>query len=77
MVGIGWEMATGLDIMSKICLCGVKLHEWGDGVSNEYKLKVHNCRLLLRKLRSRNDVQGIQRYNATRWEYLKLLEIEV
>lgn len=46
----------------------------GGGVSNEYKIKLQSCRTLLRKLRSRRDVQGIHRYNATRWEYLKLLD---
>lgn len=46
----------------------------GGGMSNEYKSKLQGYRVLLRKLRSRRDTQGIQRYNVTRWEYLKLLE---
>lgn len=56
----GWEMATELDILGKIRLCGVKLQEWGGGVSNEYKLKLHNCRMILRKLRSRRMSRGFR-----------------
>lgn len=43
-------------------------------MSKKYKMKIQKCRNLLRKLRSRRDGLGIQQYNATRWEYLQLLE---
>lgn len=46
----------------------------GGGISNEFKNKIQNCRMMLRKLRSRRDVEGIQNYNAARWEYMKLLD---
>ncbi|XP_017251667.1 uncharacterized protein LOC108222250 [Daucus carota subsp. sativus] len=70
----GWELAGGMDITGKIRLCAEKLQQWGGGLSNEYKVKIQQCRLMLKKLRSRRDCQGIQQYNATRWEYLSLLD---
>lgn len=74
MVRNGWETNADLEIMEKIRLCGVRLQEWGGGVSNEYKFKLQNCRIMLHKLRSMRDVQGVQSYNAIRWEFLKLLD---
>lgn len=80
----GWETNADLEIMEKIRLCGVRLQEWGGGVSNEYKFKLQNCRIMLRKLRSRRDVQGVQSYNANQVGVFKatrptrsLLETEV
>lgn len=66
MVQNGWEMVAGLTIMEKIRLCGVKLQEWGGKVSNEYKVKIQDCRKALRKLRSIRVVRGFQQYNETR-----------
>lgn len=70
----GWDRAVGMDIMSKIRLCAEKLQQWGGGLSKEYNVKMQQCRLKLKKFRSRRDYQGIQQYNATRWEYLCLLD---
>lgn len=70
----GWEIGIGLDIIEKIRMCTIKLQEWGGGLSNEYKIKIQNCRMKMKKLRSRRHVQGIRGYNAARWEYLKLLD---
>lgn len=60
--------------MEKIAFRGVKLQEWGGGISNEYKKKAKLLRVKLRRLRSRRDIEGIQMYNEVRWEYLNLLE---
>lgn len=38
------------------------------------KRRMKGYRHQLRKFRSRRDAYGIGRYNAARWEYLKLLE---
>lgn len=67
-------MDAGLNIVEKIHLCGNRLQEWGGNMNREFQVKMHMCREALRKLRLRRDVQGIQQYNVTRWEYLKLLD---
>ncbi|XP_074337743.1 uncharacterized protein LOC141674944 [Apium graveolens] len=59
-------MAGRLDIVGKIRLCSIKLPEWGGGMSNKYNIKLQNCRMNLRKLISRRDIRGIQRYNEIR-----------
>lgn len=43
-------------------------------MSKEYRQQSLELRIILRKLRSRRDIQGIQLYNEIRWEYLNLLE---
>lgn len=70
----GWEKTEGMSIVEKIRYCGVKLQDRGGGESNEYKIKIQNCRREIRKLRSRRDIGGIQHYNAVRLEYLRLLD---
>lgn len=70
----GWRDTEGLSIMEKIQYCGIKLQEWGGGISNEFKQQAKEFRDRLKKLRSRRDTYGIQQYNDVRWEYLNLLE---
>ena len=70
----GWMEANQLELMAKIKFCGLKLQEWGGGISMEYKKQGQDLRHKLRKLRSRRDSQGINKYNEVRWEYLTLLE---
>lgn len=62
----GWEEAEDRNLLEKIEFCGVKLQEWGGGLSNEYKKQSLELRTRLRKLRSRRDVQGVQLYNEVR-----------
>ncbi|XP_074336391.1 uncharacterized protein LOC141673539 [Apium graveolens] len=61
-------------IFEKIEYYCLKLEEWGGGKLKELKVKIKNCRGVLRKLRSRRDGYGVRRYNEVRWEFLKLLE---
>lgn len=63
-----------LELMAKIEFCGIKLQEWGGGISSDYKKQGHEYRHNLRRLRSRRDLQGINEYNKVRWEYKNLLE---
>lgn len=74
VVKIGWEEAGHMEIMEKIALCGLRLQEWGGGINNEYKRKIKECMERLRKLHSRRDNYGVNKYNEVRWEFLKLLE---
>ncbi|XP_074378461.1 uncharacterized protein LOC141719998 [Apium graveolens] len=60
----GWNEAVELELMAKINFCGLKLQEWGGGISCEYKKKGQEYRYRLRKLRSRRDRQGINEYNG-------------
>lgn len=69
-----WEMAESTGIVEKIRICGLKLQEWGGGKSKEFKQQLQDCRNLLKKLRSKRDVTGLQQYNEVQGEYLKLLE---
>lgn len=70
----GWNEASGLEIMDKIKLCGLRLQEWGGGLANEYKQQGRAYRNRLRKLRERRDPWEIQMYNDVRWQYMNLLE---
>ncbi|XP_074374021.1 uncharacterized protein LOC141714399 [Apium graveolens] len=63
----------GVILVEKINRCGTKLQEWG-GISHRYRQQIQECRSWLRRLRSRRDAAGIQRYNKVRWEFLNLLE---
>ncbi|XP_074369678.1 uncharacterized protein LOC141711143 [Apium graveolens] len=72
----GWDLARGMDVTGKIQVCAEKLQQWGGGLSNEYKAKIHQCRLRLKKLRSWRDCQGIQQYNATRRKNNKVDKIK-
>ncbi|XP_074326658.1 uncharacterized protein LOC141664599 [Apium graveolens] len=48
--------------------------EWRGGKVKELKNKIKNCSWMMRKLRSRRDEYGVQKYNEARDEFLKLLE---
>ncbi|XP_074327069.1 uncharacterized protein LOC141665009 [Apium graveolens] len=74
LVKQSWESTEGEELIDKIKYCCMKLEEWGGGVSTEYKRKILICKERLSKFMSRRDVQGIQKYNEARWEYLNLLE---
>ncbi|XP_074373548.1 uncharacterized protein LOC141713882 [Apium graveolens] len=45
-------------IMEKIHYCSIKLEEWGGGMIKEFKEKLKECRVKLRRLRSRRDDGG-------------------
>lgn len=46
----------------------------GGGKTKEMKYQIQAYRKEMRKMRSRRDEVGIRKYNAARWEFLKLLE---
>lgn len=69
-----WSGNETKNIVEKVQNCCFKLEEWGGGKVRELKRKIKNCRCDLRRFRSRRDEYGIQKYNETRWEFLKLLE---
>lgn len=69
-----WKSTEGEDISSRIQFCCIKLEEWGGGMKHEFKLKLADCRLWLRALRTRRDGQGVHMYKTVRWEFLNLLE---
>lgn len=70
----GWNEAQQLELMAKIKFCGLRLQEWGGGISSEYKKQGQELRYKLRKLRSRRDSHGINEYNEVRLGYMNLLE---
>lgn len=74
MVKENWSYMEDHEILEKLQYVCLKLEEWGGGIGQEYKQKMKNCRVQLRKFRSRRDRHGVQRYNEVRWEYLNLLE---
>lgn len=69
-----WEHTEGRVLMEKISYCSMKLEEWGGGQSQEFNLKILDCRQKLKKFRARRDEAGIRFYNAIRWEFMNLLE---
>lgn len=60
--------------MEKISRCCTKLEEWGGGLVREMREKMGYYRKEMQRYRARRDVFGIQKYDTTRWEYMKLLE---
>lgn len=65
-----WEDMDGSEMVEKVKYSSLKLEECGGGVNQDYKRKLMECRIKLRKLRSRRDQNGGQCYNEVRWEYL-------
>ncbi|XP_074346543.1 uncharacterized protein LOC141685333 [Apium graveolens] len=58
----GWEEAGNTEILEKIEYYGLKLQEWGGGISKEYNEKMKLCKTKLRNMRSRRDAYGIKVY---------------
>lgn len=60
--------------MNKMTLCCLKLEEWDGGLVREMKSKMASYKSQIHRQRSGRDNQGVDQYNAVRWEYLCLLE---
>lgn len=60
--------------MNKIMSCCLKLEEWGGGPICELKVRMENYRKEMQKYRSRRDKFGIQKYDTTQWQFMRLLE---
>lgn len=69
-----WNIENARSIVEKMQYCSMKLEEWGGGKVKEMQIKMKKCRGDMRKYRSRRDSDGVQRYNKSRDEFLKLLE---
>lgn len=69
-----WNTEGMNDIMDKMIQCCMKIEEWSGGLLKDMKTKLENCRMDLKRFRSRRDAVGVQRYREVRWEYLNLLE---
>ncbi|XP_074352478.1 uncharacterized protein LOC141691607 [Apium graveolens] len=69
-----WRQDGERDLMEKIMSCSLKLEEWGGGLIREMKVQIGKYRKEMQRYRSRRDTFEIQKYDAARWQFIRLLE---
>ncbi|XP_074360858.1 uncharacterized protein LOC141701117 [Apium graveolens] len=69
-----WRQDGERDLMEKIMSCSLKLEEWSGGLIREMKVQIGKYRKEMQHYRSTRDTFEIQKYDAARWQFMRLLE---
>lgn len=74
LVWDSWEEGEGEGIQHKVKLCSEKLDQWGREVTGKFSCRIKSCKLELRKLRRKKDVDSIEKYKETKKKLFLILE---
>lgn len=74
IIHVNWEADDRVDIQEKIKNCAINLGVWGKEITGCFAKRIKECKLQLKYLRAKRDINSVQEYKLVKQQLFLILD---